>query len=185
MRLLGTALVTLLLLLPPSGAQAIEEYASYQPPERCHEDPLPGTKALARWVSRHYDGYVGTTRDCGKRKRVTSDHQAGRAVDWSAHVRDRRDRRQVRDLLRTLFAADGRGNPDAKARRMGIAYLIWNDEIYEAWRGFEPSPYLSSACQRRKRCSATLRHRDHVHISLSRDGARGETSWYDGRLAGR
>lgn len=182
MRLLGTALVSLLLLLAPAPAHAIEEYASYQPPERCHERALPGTQALARWVARHHDGYVGTTRSCGTRKRVTSDHQAGRAVDWSVSVRSRADRRAVRDLLKTLFAADGRGNPDAKARRMGIAYLIWNDEIYEAWRGFEPSPYLSSACKRRKRCSPTLRHRDHVHISLSRDGARGETSWYEGRV---
>jgi len=184
MRLLGTALVTCLLLLAPASAHAIEEYASYQPPERCHTRPMPGTQVLARWVARHHDGYVGTVRPCGRKKRVTSDHQAGRAVDWSANVRSRADRREVRDLLRTLFAADGRGNPDAKARRMGIAYVIWNDEIYEAWRGFEPAPYLNSGCKRITKCSPTLRHRDHVHISLSRDGARGETSWYDGRLPG-
>ena len=33
-----------------------------------------------------------------------------------------------------------------------------------------------------KRFSKTLRHRDHVHISLSMAGAKGRTSWFEGRL---
>ena len=58
----------------------------------------------------------------------------------------------------------------------------WNDRIFSAWNEFEPEPYLSSSCRSTRKCSTTLRHRDHVHISLSRQGGRGETSWYDGRL---
>jgi hypothetical protein len=65
---------------------------------------------------------------------------------------------------------------------MGVMYLIWDDRMYPAWTGFEPEPYLSSSCQTRRRCSATLRHRDHLHVSLSGRGARGLTSWYEGRL---
>lgn len=37
---------------------------------------------------------------------------------------------------------------------------------------------------RPKKCSQTLRHRDNMHISLSRPGGMGRTSWYDGRLGG-
>ena len=73
---------------------------------------------------------------------------------------------------------------DAKARRMGIMYLIWDDRMYAAWNGFEPEPYLSSSCRKRAKCSTTLRHRDHLHVSLTRKGGRGATSWYAGRVAG-
>jgi hypothetical protein len=65
---------------------------------------------------------------------------------------------------------------------MGIVYVIWNDRMYPAWDRFEPEAYLSSSCPTPKRCSPTLRHRDHLHVSLSRRGARGLTSWYAGRL---
>ena len=65
---------------------------------------------------------------------------------------------------------------------MGIMYIIWNDHMYSAGDRFEKEGYLSSSCKRRKNCSATLRHRNHMHISLSRAGGRGDTSWYDTRV---
>ena len=80
-----------------------------------------------------------------------------------------------------MFAADGHGNPDARARRMGIMYVIWNDHMYPAWNGFQREPYLSSSCTSRKKCSTTLRHRDHLHISLTRKGGKGRTSWFTRR----
>ena len=61
-------------------------------------------------------------------------------------------------------------------------YVIWNDQMYSAWDQFEPENYLSSGCKSKKKCSKTLRHRDHVHISLSMAGAKAKTSWYEGRL---
>ncbi len=61
-------------------------------------------------------------------------------------------------------------------------YVIWNDHMYAAYDTFAKRDYLSSSCPSRKKCSATLRHRDHVHISLSKAGGRGTTSWYEGRL---
>ena len=61
-------------------------------------------------------------------------------------------------------------------------YVIWKDTMYPAWNEFEAEPYLSSGCTSKKKCSKTLRHRDHMHISLSRRGGHGRTSWYAGRL---
>ena len=81
-----------------------------------------------------------------------------------------------------VLAEDHRDRPAAKARRMGVMYVIWDDEMYAAWRGFEPEPYLSSSCRKVTKCSKTLRHRDHVHISLTRQGGFGNTSWFEGRL---
>lgn len=171
------------LLAPAQAARPIEDYASYHAPTTCHPKPRPGTKVLGRWVSRNFGGgYVGTGRACDKDDGPTSEHQTGQAFDWSANAARKRDRKRVQRLLRTLFAADAHGNQDAKARRMGIMYLIWNDRMYPAWREFRPEPYLSSGCQSRKRCSKTLRHRDHVHVSLTLKGAKGRTSWYAGRL---
>ena len=63
---------------------------------------------------------------------------------------------------------------------MGVVYVIWDDRMYAAWNEFGPSP--TSARAPRRRCSATLRHRDHVHVSLYPRRGRGLTSWYAGRL---
>jgi len=84
----------------------------------------------------------------------------------------------IRRLLTDAFATDAEGNPQALARRMGIMYVIWSDRFYPAYDEFEQQGYLSSSCRNKKKCSKTLRHRDHMHISLSRAGGRGLTSFY-------
>lgn len=181
--LLLAPLLALVLGIAAPAAAGIEDYAAYDAPRTCHPQPRPGTEYLGRWVSRQYGGgYVGFGRPCSRKHGPTSEHQTGRAFDWSLDATKRHDRRTARALLQRLFAADGRGHEDALARRMGIMYLIWDDRMYPAWTGFEPEPYLSSSCTTRRKCSATLRHRDHVHVSLSRDGARGLTSWFERRL---
>ncbi|MFC7496493.1 MULTISPECIES: hypothetical protein [unclassified Nocardioides] len=187
MRLGVSVLLGLLLslgaLAPGHAAEPIEDYASYEPARNCHPAPKRGTVELARWVVRQFGGdSVGDARPCGRKRSVTSEHQSGRAFDWFADVRRASDRRRVHALLDALFEADRRGNEDARARRMGVMYVIWADRIYPAWNGFRPEPYLSSACKKRSKCSRTLRHRDHVHVSLDRAGSRGRTSWYAGRL---
>ena len=109
----------------------------------------------------------------------TSEHKEGRAFDWTLDARRKQDRRLANEFLAYAFATDAQGNEHAKARRMGVMYIIWNDHMYSAGDRFEKEGYLSSSCKRRKNCSATLRHRNHMHISLSRAGGRGDTSWYD------
>jgi hypothetical protein len=47
---------------------------------------------------------------------------------------------------------------------------------------FAAKRYKSSSCKRIRTCSPTLRHRDHVHISLSKRGARARTTWYAARV---
>ena len=183
MRRLGIAALTLALLLAtPAVAQAqIEDYASYDPSSKCHEKPRAGTAYLGRWTAKRYGGgYVGTSREC--RRKATSEHQNGRAFDWSLDARKRSDRKRAQRFLGRIFATDARGNTHAWARRMGVMYVIWNDKMFSAWDRFDPEPYLSSSCPSKKKCSRTLRHRDHLHVSLSRAGARGRTSWYAGRL---
>ena len=183
MRLLGIAVLlsSLLVAAPAAAGSDIEDYASYEPSSKCHPKARAGTDYLAHWMVRKYGGgFGGTSRSCDRR--ATSEHQNGRAFDWTLDATKRTDRQRAREFMRRIFQTDARGNPDAWARRMGVMYIIWNDTMYPAWRQFEPEPYLSSSCPKRKKCSKTLRHRDHLHLSLSSKGARGRTSWYDGRL---
>lgn len=163
-----------------SAATDIEGYAAYQPQERCAKRVKPGTRVLARWTWARGGAPGGTLRDCAAGG--TSEHKDGRAFDWVLDASRKRDRRVARRYLRALFATDRAGHEHARARRMGIMYVIWNDRMWASWDRFESEEYLSSSCRSRKRCSVTLRHRDHVHVSLSRPGARARTSWYAGRV---
>lgn len=178
--LLLLVVVTSLALARPAAAAELEDYAPYQPATRCAPAAKPGTVLFARWTVNRYGGrFGGISRACGGSR---SEHQEGRAFDWSVDVRRPADRARVARLMRDLFAADAAGEADALARRMGIMYLIWNDRIWSAWDGFEPRPYRSSSCPSLRRCSRTLRHLDHLHVSFTRSAAAGHTSWFVGRL---
>ncbi|WP_182525710.1 hypothetical protein [Nocardioides dongkuii] len=179
--LLAVVLTAGALAAPAGAAEPVDDYADYQPQKKCSPRAKAGTEALGRHlVSRYGGAYGGISRGCTPGS--TSEHQGGRAFDWTLDAASKRDRRTAKAFLRDAFATDRAGNPHARARRMGIMYVIWDDRIYSAWNEFRPAAYLSSGCRSRKRCSKTLRHRDHVHVSLSRAGGKGRTSWYDGRL---
>jgi hypothetical protein len=177
--------VVVALALAPATAFAYdappEDYAGYEPQKKCRTAARPGTQELARWINRRFDGgtAVASVRRCGG---GTSEHKDGRAIDWTMNARKKADRREVKRFLDRILRTDRAGNPHAPARRMGVMYVIWNDHMYASYRRFDGTDYRSSSCKRLSTCSPTLRHRDHVHISLSRRGGKGATSWYAGRL---
>ena len=84
---------------------------------------------------------------------------------------------------RVLLAGDAAGHPYANARRLGIMYIIWNNQIWgsyragEGWRAYgqcaaHPEPGYDASC-----------HRDHIHFSLSWAGAQGRTSFWTRSVA--
>lgn len=167
----------------PAGQLPVEPYAAYQPQTGCSPKPKAGTTYLGQWLVRTYGGgFGGIGRAC--RGRSVSEHKEGRAFDWTLDVRDPADRQRAERFLEEVFATGPSGQPAELARRMGIMYVIWNDRMYAAYRGFRTTRYVSSACRSKPKCSKTLRHRDHVHISLTRAGAKARTSWYVGRVSG-
>lgn len=173
--------VSIVAPLAAGAATPIEDYASYQPQTQCRPDAKPGTVYLAKWLTRKYGGSVGTiSRPCNVGG--DSEHKEGRALDWSLDATKKADRKRAGEFLADLRATDKHDNPDALARRMGVMYVIWNDTMYPAWNQFRPQDYLSSGCKSRNKCSKTLRHRDHLHLSLSRPGGKGTTSWFAGRI---
>ena len=159
------------------GGLPVDDYAPYQPQTTCSKQPKPGTVALGEYLVATYGGSGGAVnRPCSGSG--TSEHKDGRAVDWVLDADDPADRRLAKQFLADAFATDAQGNPQALARRMGIMYVIWSDHFYSAYDQFEKERYLSSSCRSKRKCSKTLRHRDHMHISLSRAGSRGQTSFY-------
>jgi len=176
----GIALVVALVALTPAAATAlpIEDFAPYQPQTTCSPNAKPGTLKLSTWLQKTYpgSGSLGISRSC--QDGGVSEHKEGRAFDWAVSVHSARDRAYVQDFFSRIFATDSEGNADALARRMGIMYLIWNDHIYSSYYGFRARDY--TPCKVMSSCSDTLRHRNHVHISLSRAGGAGLTSWYTG-----
>lgn len=166
-----------------SYATPVEDYAGYQPQTRCIRKPRKGIRVLADWLVERGGSAGPISRSCAGSSR--SEHKESRAFDWMLDARKRKDRRTAAAFLAEAFATDETGEPHALARRMGIMYVIWNDRIWSAYDGFEPERYLSSSCRSRRRCSTTLRHRDHMHVSLTRKAARGRTSWYVAQLTAR
>jgi hypothetical protein len=179
-------LVGMLLPTPPPAralgySPLVDAPAPYDGQTTCTRTPAPGTVALAHWLLHTYPvtGSLGMMRACNIGGR--SEHKDGRAFDWAADIRRAKQRRAAYRFIRTALATDAAGNTHALARRMGIMYLIYDDTIWSSYRDFAPRPYLNPACRTLKKCSRTLRHLNHVHISLGLAGAAAQTSWYRAR----
>ena len=165
--------------MPIAKPATLDPLASYEPQDGCRSTPLPGTRKLHSWLLNSNPGTrsSGMIRGCGVGG--TSEHKDGRAIDWGGvDARTTSGRATAYRTIDRLLAPDKHGNTAALARKMGIMYLIYDDTIWSSYRNFEPRDYLNAGCKTRSTCSASLRHLDHVHISLSKAGANAQTSWY-------
>lgn len=176
-------------LLGPAGQPAdglgyspvVDEPAPYDGQTTCTTGPRPGTRELANWLLYTYPvtRSMGMMRSCSSGSH--SEHKDGRAFDWGADVARASTRQAAYAFIKRALATDSAGNEHAMARRMGIMYMIYDDTIWSSYRDFAPRPYLHSSCRSKATCSRTLRHLDHVHISLGLAGAAAQTSWYRSR----
>jgi len=165
----------------PSG---IEDLARYVPANSCDPHAKPGTTKLAELLKKTYAGSgYGIDRTCGTDPLPTSEHYDGRALDLMRTVRDAKQKAQVQAVISWLFAPDAEGRPYANARRLGVMYLIWDNRIwgaYHASAGWRP---YSGCAAKTSRAYDTSCHRDHLHISLSWEGAMARTSFWSGKVA--
>jgi FG-GAP-like repeat len=152
----------------PRFSGGIEPFPDYDGQSTCSPSPKPGTVAFMNMVMTHFGGSsLGISRACTIGG--TSEHKEGRAWDWSNNAGRAADRARVQRVFTWLFATDAHCNRYANARRLGIMYVIWNRQFFglydteEGWR-----PYTGSSP-----------HTDHVHFSLTRDGAYQRTSWWN------
>ncbi|HYO39668.1 MAG TPA: peptidoglycan-binding protein [Nocardioidaceae bacterium] len=171
----------------PGGLPAdIEDLAGYVAANSCDPHAKPGATALGDLLRSTYQGSsYGIDRTCGTDPLPTSEHYDGRALDWFRDVRVARERADAEAVLSWLFARDAAGNRYANARRLGVMYVIWNNRIWGSYRAAEGWRSYMGCSGRTSRAYDTTCHRDHIHISLSWEGAMGRTSFWSGDVAPR
>ena len=150
----------------------IEGFARYDGQSTCDPAAKAGTTALRDLLLARYPSTtsLGISRACDVGGQ--SEHKEGRAFDWGADVGNAADQAAVNDFLTALMATDEQGHAYALARRMGVMYVIWNRQIWGAYDSNDGwRPY-----------DGDNPHTNHVHISLSWAGARGETSFWSGAV---
>jgi hypothetical protein len=169
----------------PTGLPtALEGLSGYVPATSCDPRSKPGAIALGDLLRSSYPGSsYGAARACGTSPLPTSEHYDGRAIDWFRSVRRPAQKADAQAALTWLFAVDGAGNRYANARRLGVMYIIWNDKIWASYRtGDRWRPYSTCATHPSAAYDTTC-HRDHVHFSLSWEGAMGRTSYWTRSVA--
>jgi hypothetical protein len=161
-------------------AEPIED-SVYDPATRCAAKAKPGMIALQHWLEANVRGVFWGSYRCEKwGKHSASLHAENRAIDWHLDVSNSADRRAATRLIRLLLAPDAAGNPQALARRMGVEELIWDCGYWGAGMSdFEPySVCFTKRGKLRRHVNTTVAHRDHVHIGMSKAGAKALTSFW-------
>ena len=175
--------------LPPAATPAIAQplpqglydvSPTYEGQAQCDPTAKPGTQRLADLIKATYGAeqtvWIPRACDIGGQ----SEHKEGRALDWMTTARDAQQRANAETFLTWLLGPDQFGVPYGNAMRLGVMYIGWNDRI---WRGYD----IKRGWTELKGCFATPSegmdttcHRNHIHISLTWDGASGRTSFWDG-----
>jgi hypothetical protein len=148
---------------------APDPLTSYLPQSSCDPVAKPGLTALRSMIMGYYgmgrDG--GITRVCSSE---ISEHEEGRAWDYMLSVSNPAEKAVGDDYTLWLTGPDSSGVMAGNARRLGVMYVIWNRRIWSAsdaaagWLPYDgPNPHI-----------------DHVHTSMSWDGAYKRTSWWTG-----
>jgi len=145
----------------------------------------PGMLALQHWLERNSRGVFWGSYRCEKwGKGQASLHAENRAIDWHLDVSNSADKRAAEKLIRLLLTPDTAGNPQALARRMGVEELIWDCGYWSAGmtQFTEYRPCYGKRGKLKRKVNATIAHRDHVHIGMTKRGAAARTSfWSRGR----
>ena len=155
---------------PPKAltAATIDAHLGYMPQSSCTPKAKPGTTAVLKLLISTWGGSSsGISRHCSVG--ATSEHKEGRALDWRMNVKSASQRKRVDKAMAWLTANNGEA-----AYRLGVMYIIWNQRI---WSLYYPELGWRKMASRG---SYTANHKNHVHISLSWDGAMKQTSWWTG-----
>lgn len=163
----------------PSGLPAaIEGLSPYVPDTACDLHNRTGTIKLGNLIKATYANSYSTLRACTGASTPNSEHFDGRALDTFFNVRDTTQRADAGALITWLLATDAKGNQFANARRLGVMYIIWNNKMWSSYRTSEGwRPYLNCASTPAPSADTNC-HRNHIHLSLSWEGAMGRTSFW-------
>jgi len=157
------------------------EESRYDHATKCNKRTKPGVVAMTEWLGANTRGVFWGSYRCERwGKDSASLHAENRAIDWHLDVAVKADRKAADKLFRLLLASDADGNAQALARRMGVQELIWDCGYWGAgMTGFQPyGPCYTKRGKPRKRVDKTIAHRDHIHIGMTKLGAKALTSFW-------
>lgn len=151
------------LTAPVPLPDALDPVSPYLPQVSCNPVDMVGPTMLRELVLATYGigGRGNISRGCTE---GLSEHSEGRAWDWAVRVDQPAERAAAADFIAWVTRDDGRN-----ARRLGIMYVIYDKmiwSVYNTQTGWRPSHA----------------HTDHVHVSFSWNGARGNTSFWTGAV---
>ena len=154
--------------------------AEYEGQAQCDPSAKPGAQRLSDLIKATYgaDQTVWIPRACDIGGQ--SEHKEGRALDWMVSVRNAQQRANAETFLNWLLGPDQAGIPYGNANRLGVMYIGWNDRI---WRGYDINrgwTELKGCFGKPEQGNDTFCHRNHIHISLTWDGATATSSFWDG-----
>jgi len=190
--LLAALTVVMVAVTPTSAAKRI---STVLPPERPYPavldapidyegmttcDPVarPGAMMLRQLLLDTYgQAVIGISRACDQDS--ISEHKEGRAVDWMVDWKNPQERADAQAFVDWVTAPGPDGTPAANARRLGIMYIGWGDEMWRAYDTDRGWTELKGCYSLQGSGSDTFCHRDHVHFSMTWDGAAGRTSYWD------
>jgi peptidoglycan hydrolase-like protein with peptidoglycan-binding domain len=165
----------------PAGIEPLAEYVGQV---SCDPVAKPGTLKLARLLTATYSGtgyLIG--HPCGTDP-VASEHADGRALDWLVSARIPVQKAQADALLAWLLDSDDKDRPFAMARRMGVMYVIWDDQIWGAYDSLSGWRPYSTCASHPEAAADKVCRRDRMMISLSWSGAMAANSFWSKAVAG-
>jgi hypothetical protein len=153
----------------PAFGEAIEPLTPYEPQTGCSFGDRPGVVAFRELVMAVYP-CTSAGRIHAPCEGERSEHKDGRAWDWTVDE----DNPVAGEVIEWLLESDGHGNRQARARRLGLMYIIFDEKIWATHRADEGwRPY-----------DGENDHTSHMHFSFSHDGADELTSWWQHDDAG-
>ncbi|MGI9016939.1 MAG: hypothetical protein ACR2HR_07530 [Euzebya sp.] len=159
--------------------------------EICVDSLPPGTAAFTAWATRWPGIGRADTLSCrliapppGHSSRDIPPGDETWYDTWSAHAPGRAvdlfvGGQTAGDQLVDYLLAGRDGGPHVVARRLGVLQIIWDGACWEAREELSRLSIHSVADMRSQYpCPAGASHRDHVHVTLSFEGASAQTSGY-------
>lgn len=158
--------------------------AEYQGQYLCSPEAKPGALKLSELLDRTYGRYTTyISRSCATPG--ISEHEEGRAIDWMVDSEVSAQRSKAWQFLNWVTAPGPDGEPAVMARRLGIMYMIYEDKMWRVYRPEDGWTEYSACSGKQDEGYDTSCHRDHIHISLTWDGAYAKTSFWTGRAETR
>lgn len=103
-----------------------------------------------------------------------SNHANGRGLDLMVYS----DTAKGNQIVDWILATDSAGNKHARARRLGIQEILWNNRCWQNNRTDDRAVYLATQMR-----SCGVGHYDHPHLSFNLAGAQKQTSWWTSTAA--